>query len=336
MASNMKAVAFFTNKGGVGKTTLVCNLAAFLSKKRGKKVLIVDADPQGNATQYMFDDSVIEEVYEKKTAYTIYSMARPLSQGKGFSSDSTFRKSPTFDVDVLLGDPRLALIEDTLAADWNSSGVRGLRTTFMFRHFLSHCKDYDYVFFDMGPSLGSINRSVLIGCDYFVLPLSIDIFSIRATENISTWLKEWKRRLELQISSISDIEEVEISDMQFRLQLLGYVNQQYTAKRDASGERRAVKAYEKIMSAIPDAIQKGIINDHQKISENIEYRIGSIPNLHSLVPMSQSSRKPIFSLKSSDGIVGAHFMKVEESNTIFEGIANRFIENIGELNDYVA
>ncbi|MBB3567203.1 AAA family ATPase [Rhizobium sp. BK491] len=326
----MKSVAFFTNKGGVGKTTLVCNLAAALAAYN-KKILVVDADPQTNATQYMFQDSVLDEIYEKKSAYTVYSMARPLSQGKGFSTDNVFRRSHSFFVDVLLGDPRLALIEDTLAADWNSGNVRGLRTTYMFRNFLLNCGDYDFVFFDMGPSLGSINRSVLIGCDYFVLPLSIDLFSIRATENISSWLTEWKRRLTLQLSSISDHSEIEVPDLEFRLRLLGYVNQQYTAKRDPRGERRAVKAYEKIMREIPDAIQRSIIDEHQPSPEHFDYSLGAVPNLHSLVPMSQTSRKPIFALKGSDGIVGAHFVKVAEASDIFHSIAARFLNNIEAL-----
>ncbi|WP_028227367.1 ParA family protein [Paraburkholderia ferrariae] len=331
----MKSIAFFTNKGGVGKTTLTCNLAAYLSEVDRKKILLVDADPQTNATQYMFKDSVLKEIYDKKSAFTIYSMARPLSQGKGFSADNEFRNSTNFKVDVLLGDPRLALIEDTLASDWNSGGVRGVRTTYMFREFLTKCNEYDYVFFDMGPSLGSINRAVLIACDYFVLPLSMDIFSIRATENISTWLREWRRRLDLQLKGLPDASETEIDDLEFRLRLLGYVNQQYTAKRDATGERRAVKAYEKIMSQVPQAIEKTLIQD-QLEPQGLEYLLGSIPNLHSLIPMSQNSRKPVFDLKAADGIVGAHFMKVKESFEIFEGIADKFNYNLGVLNDQVA
>lgn len=331
----MKSIAFFTNKGGVGKTTLTCNLAAYLATHKGKKILIVDADPQTNATQYMFKDSVLKEIYDKKSAFTIYSMARPLSQGKGFSTVNEFRTSPSFKVDVLLGDPRLALIEDTLASDWNSGGVRGIRTTYMFREFLSKCEHYDYVFFDMGPSLGSINRAVLIACDYFVLPLSMDIFSIRATENISTWLREWKKRLEQQINALSDADETEIDDLSFRLRLLGYVNQQYTAKRDASGERRAVKAYEKIMSAVPQAIEKTLMKD-QPEPKGLDYQLGSIPNLHSLIPMSQNSRKPVFDLKKADGIVGAHFTKVKESLDLFQGIAENFNRNLGVLDDFLA
>ncbi|MHA6160282.1 ParA family protein [Pseudomonas sichuanensis] len=322
----MKSVAFFTNKGGVGKTTLVCNLAAYLSTYENKKVLLVDADPQTNATQYMFDDLVLDEIYDKKSAFTIYSLARPLSQGKGFSANYEFRRSPSFGVDVLLGDPRLALIEDTLASDWNSGGVRGIRTTYMFRKFLQDCSDYDYVFFDMGPSLGSINRAVLISSDHFILPLSMDIFSIRATENIASWLKEWKRRLDLHLQALTDPEETEIDDLSFKLGLLGYVNQQYTAKRDKTGERRAVKAYEKIMLEVPKAIESSLINNNEP--SDLDYKLGSIPNLHSLIPMSQNSRKPVFELKSSDGIVGAHFVKVKEAHEIFENISRNFRCNL--------
>lgn len=279
----------------------------------------------------MFSDSVLDDVYDRKTIYTIYSLARPLSQGKEYSERHEFRTSVSFGVDVLLGDPRLALTEDTLAADWNSGNVRGLRTTFMFRELLQRCNDFDYVFFDMGPSLGSINRSVLIACDLFLLPLSIDIFSIRAAENISTWLSSWKKRLDIELASLSDPSEVGVVDLEFRLKLLGHVNQQYTAKRNAAGERRPVKAYEKIMDAIPAAIEKSILQQHQPYPENINYHLGTIPNLHSLIPMSQTSRKPIFELKSSDGVVGAHFVKVAESREIYKSICDRFLENIEAL-----
>lgn len=331
----MKSVAFFTNKGGVGKTTLVCNLAAYLSKNQHKKILVVDADPQTNATQYMFNDQVLSEIYDKKTAFTIYSMARPLSQGKGYSTTNEFRRSQAFGVDVLLGDPRLALVEDTLASDWNSGGVRGVRTTYMFREFLAHCQNYDYVFFDMGPSLGSINRAVLIACDYFVLPLSMDIFSIRATENISTWLTEWRSKLNLQLAALPSPEETELSDLEFRLRLLGYVNQQYTAKRDANGERRAVKAYEKIMSDVPKAIGNTLIKN-QPDPKGLNYQLGAIPNLHSLIPMSQNSRKPVFDLRTADGIVGAHFVKVRDSFELFENIGKKFLENMRAFDDQLA
>jgi len=327
----MKAIAIFTNKGGVGKTTLLCNLAAKVAERR-HKVLVVDADPQANATQYMFEDAFLDNVFDGgKGHFTIYDLAKPLSAGKGYSTDFQVEKSKNFGVEVLLGDPKLALIEDTLAVDWNSGGPRGMRTTLLFREMLSKCQDFDFVFFDMGPSLGSINRAVLIACDYFILPMSIDIFSVRATSNISQWMTSWTRNLTRQMDSIDDKMELGVSDLDFRLKLLGYVNQQYTAKRDTTGERRPVKAYEKIMKAIPNALN-GTLLAGKDLPEDVQYLLGTVQNLHSLVPMSQSSHKPIFELKGTDGIVGAHFAKVTESAELFDKICDRFFENLEELN----
>lgn len=326
----MKAVCFFTNKGGVGKTTLLCNLAAYLAKIEGKRIAVVDADPQANATQYMFEEDFLEEVYDLDTAETVYDYVRPVTQGKGFRSVLNVETSEAFGVDVVLGDPRLALVEDFLAADWGASGVRSLRSTYVFRQMLTHLEDYDFVFFDMGPSLGSINRAALIASDFFIIPISIDIFSVRAVTNISEWLSNWVKLLNQKLEFIDDPDDIEVEDIELRLRLLGHVNQQYTAKRDSKGERRAVKAYERIMRSIPKAIAKSKLMQTTPEPGN-GYELGEIPNLHSLIPMSQFNHKPIFALKSADGVVGAHFTKVAESKEIFETIADSFLTNIDEL-----
>lgn len=329
----MKSIALFNNKGGVGKTTLLCNLAGYLALERGKRVLIVDADPQCNATQSLFSDTTLDGIYSKKS-FTIDSVVRPLSLGKGFSSQFEPRASPAFGVDVVPGEPRLALTEDMLATDWGqatSGSVRGLRTTLLFRHLLGFAKEYDYVFIDVGPSLGAINRSVLLATELFLTPMASDIFSLKALENISLSLQKWRKQYDAAILQVDDPEEVGIEDIAWRLRFVGYVTQQYTAKKDADGKPRAVRAFEHIMKKVPTTVAAELVIPLQPTYSNLDYLLGSIPTLHSLIPLSQSNRRPIFSLRAADGVVGAHFAKVAEYKKTIEAIANRLEKNIAEL-----
>src|SRR5690606_15152077 len=127
-----------------------------------------------------------------------------------------------------------SLMEDLLSNDWKdatSGDPRGLRTTLVFSDLLLKCKEYDYVFFDMGPSLGSLNRSILLACDYFLTPMSSDIFSLLAMENIGLTLETWRTRFNLGINNSIDPEALKGLNTSFSIKFLGYVTQQYTAKK---------------------------------------------------------------------------------------------------------
>ncbi|WP_281242104.1 ParA family protein [Ruania alba] len=321
----------FNNKGGVGKTTLLCNLAAHLASRHNKKVLVIDADPQCNATQSLFDDETVEAFYSRGK-FTVYSVVQPLSRGKGFSKVLRPERSSNFGIDLLVGDPELGLTEDLLATDWvqgTAGDVRGLRTTLLFSHLLELCEEYDFVFFDMGPSLGSINRAVLLSCDYFITPMSLDIFSLKAIENISKSLRTWKLRYQRGLDAIVDPkEELEVGDPRWRLSFGGYVTQQYTFKRDSDGQPRPVKAFERIMRRVPEVIKENLLDESMPDMADEDLHLGSIPTLHSLVPLSQSSRKPIFELSGSDGVVGAHFSKVREFDQIIGKISTKLLSNL--------
>lgn len=330
----MKSIAVFNNKGGVGKTTFLCNLAASLAQHFDKKVLVVDADPQCNATQYMFDDATIESIYERGS-FTLLDVVKPLAQGKGFVQSLVPRRSATFRLDVIPGDPGMSLEEDRLASDWvqaTGGDVRGLRTTFLFSQLLSKCARYDFVFFDMGPSLGSINRAVLVAVDFFVTPMSTDIFSVRAIDNISLSLSSWKKKLERALDDVSDsLDDLEIEDPHWRLQFLGYITQQYTAKM-IRGKKQLVSAFDKIAKKIPIRIEKQLVaNFTEKPRPKSSFDLGSIPTLHSLIPLAQSSHTPIFGLKAAHGVVGAHFTKVREYGETISGIAERFQSQLEAL-----
>lgn len=331
----MKSIAIFNNKGGVGKTTLLCNLAAFLAMEDGKRVLVIDADPQCNATQLTFDDKETEELYENAKTFTIYNVIHPLSLGKGYTQDVRLLNRPEFQFDILIGDPRLSLKEDLLARDWSQAvggEGRGLRTSFLFSELLTRFSEYDYVFFDVGPSLGSINRSVLLACDYFISPMTIDIFSLKAVENISVSIENWKKQLRTALDNLEDKDALPDGiDPKLAIQFAGYVTQQYKAKTDGSGGLVAVQAYEKIMRRVAPTIKTNFIEKLQPHKRNLDYQLGTIPNLFSLIPMAQFARRPIFALRAADGVRGAHFSKVKDAHSLFESIAAKFQSNLQKL-----
>ncbi|MDT0643962.1 AAA family ATPase [Zunongwangia sp. F363] len=331
----MESIVVFNNKGGVGKTTLLCNVASYLQIIENKKVMIVDMDPQCNATAYMFPYPQIENLYSKSKK-TIYEIVKPLQRGKGFQKgELPIIKSPHFKVDVIIGDPDLSLSEDFLSKDWldgKAGDFRGLQTTLMFRDLLSKLEEYDYVFFDVGPSLGALNRSVLASSDYFIVPMSSDIFSIQAIENIAKSLKEWKKQLSRGLNDFKEREGepflIDEKEVQWHIQFGGYITQQYTAKT-VGGKKQPVKAYEKIIKKIPGTVKKHLM-ELNKDDLNTP-KLGEITNLHSLVPLSQNSSVPIFALKAEHGVVGAHFNKVKEFEKTLKTISDNLITNLNYL-----
>jgi cellulose biosynthesis protein BcsQ len=322
----LKSIAFFNNKGGVGKTTLLCNISAFLALKMNKKVCIIDADPQCNATQYFFDETELEGIYSND-GFTIQNIIEPLSLGEGFSHQLNFKKSRRFGVDVIPGDPKLALTEDLLARDWGDAkggDVRGIRTNLVFSELLGRLNDFDYVFLDVSPSLGAINRSILLSADAFVSPMSIDIFSLKAFENIASWINQWSLEWERGIENVSDKNR--IPKLNFgKAKFLGYVTQQYLAKKDSNGRRRGVQAYENIRMQIDDIIK---LNSLDVNIPSTPFEIGTVPNLFSLIPMSQSKNTPVFELQAKDGVVGAHFAKVKDALEIYGKVSKEVLRRL--------
>lgn len=329
----MKAISIFNNKGGVGKTTLLCNLASYMQKRLEKKILVIDADPQCNTTTYVLDEEQFINVYYEPTEFTIADIIPTLEDGDGYITQFSTIQSAHFGFDLIPGNPKFASCEDFLASEWKdvkSSDLRGIKSTMLFVHFLTLCSKYDYVLFDMGPSLGAINRSILLASDYFITPMSTDVFSLLALENIGTSILNWSKVFNKGIDGMEESKRKSIIALKniCDIKFLGYVEQQYIMK--TVGEtKRAVKAYEEILKRIPNEIQEKIIlpiNGNE--INDIEYKIGSIPNFYSLVPMSQTAHKPIFDLTNADGVVGAHYQKVKDYEELMERIANQTLRNM--------
>lgn len=331
----MVSIAMFNNKGGVGKTTVLCNLAGYLSQELHKKVLVVDADPQCNSTTYVLDEESFLSVYYDKKRFTINDIILPLRTRGAYIEANKIEviTSEGFGFDILPGSPKLATSEDFLSGDWKdikASEIRGIRSNMLFFDLLRKCSHYDYVFFDMGPSLGAINRAILLACDYFITPMSSDIFSILALENIGSSLVEWKTKFNNTIANIESEERegLEGMDAQCHIKFLGYIYQQYITKT-SDGNKRIVHAYEEILKQLPAQIEEHLVYKINGANcSAIHYELGSIPNFYSLIPMSQSSHRPVFSLTNADGVVGAHYQKVREYGGIMKALANSVDTNM--------
>jgi cellulose biosynthesis protein BcsQ len=198
----MIPICFFNNKGGVGKTTLTCNIAAHFALELRKRVLLVDCDPQCNTTQLVLNEEATQRLYKHRDSRaktgTILDVVRPLQVGDAgidANINPILASANRFGVDLLAGHPRLSIVEDTLSQAWSEAAggkIGGLRkSNWCAALCTSLANRYDTVFFDIGPSLGSLNRTVLLGMQYFVSPMGADLFSIFGVRNIAEWLTHW-------------------------------------------------------------------------------------------------------------------------------------------------
>ena len=335
----MKTIVFFNNKGGVGKTTLACNLVSYLNLHKDKKVLIIDLDPQCNSTQAILSDKVCEEIYldESPTYHTIYNCVKPLEMGEP-SIDPNIRPVPgsvnRYGTDIIPGHPKMSIIEDRLSEGWSKVKAReigGFRVTNWAHALVRNFKnEYDFIFFDVGPSLGALNRSVILASDYIVTPFGCDIFSLLGIKNIAEWIKSWKSIYDSSSSNIrensphifEDFQLIENTDNKFRF--AGYSVQQYMQRKFKAGPR-PVKSYDAIMTQIPDTVHEAMSFLYPSGQRPIE--LGHIPYIYSLIPLSQSSKAPVTELTSSDGLVGAQHQSKTDFGNLLAVISDKLISN---------
>ncbi|MFH1275948.1 MAG: ParA family protein [Candidatus Woesearchaeota archaeon] len=151
----MRTICIMNHKGGVGKTTSAVNLAAGLSRK-DKKVLLIDLDPQSNI-------SVSLKIKSEKTLYDALIGNVPIN-------DCVLNLAKNFD--VIVSKENLTKAEFYLSQQQNS--------TLILKNLLSKISGYDFMLIDCPPSLGILNQNVLSFCKEIFIPTSTDYLGFDA------------------------------------------------------------------------------------------------------------------------------------------------------------
>ncbi len=168
-----KIIAFANQKGGVGKTTTAVNLAASLADQ-GKKVLVCDFDPQGNATS-------------------------------GFGIDPRSLKTSVYELVVCDASVEEGIIKtkwvDVIGANVNLAGaeidmIEMDRREYRLKMVLDQVREeYDYIFIDCPPSLGLLTLNSLCAADSFLVPLQCEYYALEGLTQLMTTVRAVQRGL---------------------------------------------------------------------------------------------------------------------------------------------
>lgn len=180
----------FNRKGGVGKSSVVCNLAA-VSAAEGRKTLVVDLDPQANASQYLLGEAASDSTP---------NLADFFEESLGFkflaSDPDTWVHSTPFDnLSILPGDARLVDLQPKLESRYK---------IYKLKELLEELDDFEVIFLDTPPALNFFTTSALIAGDRCLIPFDCDEFSRRAIYQLLETVQEVKadHNEDLEISGI--------------------------------------------------------------------------------------------------------------------------------------
>lgn len=315
----MKTIAFFNNKGGVGKTSLVYHLA-WMFADHGIKTLAVDLDPQANLTAMFLNEERLESLWpDDDHPDTVFGSVRPILRGIGDIANPHVEQISDR-LGLIPGDLGLSRFEDKLSDAWprcQLSDESAFRTMTAFHRLIHRGAEWgaELVLIDVGPNLGAINRSALIASDQVCLPLAPDLFSLQGLKNLGPTLREWR-------AVWSDLLAKAPSGLSIpkgTMQPIGYIVMQHGIL-----DTRPVKAYKRWMDRIPSIYRDAVLNEAVSSLPSVAndpYCLSLLKHYRSLMPMAMEARKPIFFLKSADGAIGAHIEAVRSCYTDFRLLA---------------
>ncbi len=166
-------IAICNEKGGVAKTTTTYSLGAALADD-GKRVLLIDLDPQGNLT-------LANGIDTNKTAHNSSEILLD-----GLHPQNAIQPSNTPNMDIISSNPRMAEAEQFLP-------VRNDYATILKDALQEKTKEYDFMLMDCPPSMGTINTNALTAADLLIIPTQAEYFSAYALRDMMTFIRRIRK-----------------------------------------------------------------------------------------------------------------------------------------------
>lgn len=178
--SKCKVIAITNQKGGVGKTTTTFNLGVALAKQ-GKRVLVVDVDPQSNLTTYAgwYDENELK--------YTLTDlMEQSMNDDEIKTKESILHHKEN--VDLIPSNLSLSALENSL--------TYAMSREYTLRNCLSSIKeDYDYILLDCQPSLGMLTINALASANSVIIPVQSEYFALRGMADLFKIINKVRRQI---------------------------------------------------------------------------------------------------------------------------------------------
>lgn len=328
--ATMKSIAFFNNKGGVGKTSLVYHLA-WMYADHGLKVLVADLDPQANLTSMFLDEDRLVSLWsDDGEPRTIRDCLRPLMSRQGDILEPVVeRLQPT--LGLIPGHLGLSRFEDLLSENWpkcldGQEAAFRVMTAF-HRIILSGARqmEADLVLINVGPNLGAINRAALIAAAQVVIPLAPGLCALSALCDLGLTLRAWRQGWEVRAKALP--AEVSIEMPSGEMRPAGYV----VTQRSAHASRFA-----EVSPAWGDQVSRvyreSVLGESSPSNPNPgddPHCLARLRHYRSLMPMAMDAHKPMFFLKPADGAIGSHIDAVRACYKDFEALARNIAANAG-------
>jgi len=294
------------------------NLAATLAD-RGNRVLLVDSDPQCNLTSYLLADDVVDGLLDKADSdqgRTIWSALRPISEAVGGLKLVKPVRTEIENLFLVPGDIRLSEFETDLTEFWAQCLQRkpkGFRGTSAISELVSEIAEQlnvNYVFYDSGPNIGPLNRAILLDCTCFIIPVSCDLFSLRALKTLgrtlTSWINDW--------STIADLAPKDTYLLPGSPRFLGYVPGGFRVYGGAVAQQHS-----HYLSRIEKEIHAQIVALLRKIDPDLapgslsQFKLGELKDFGSLVPSSQRDGLPLYEATAGTKEQRAHARRALET-----------------------